>query len=230
MWFGVGNRAVRFGKEEFLIFTGLRFRPMPQSVNSLPKAVPGIVYHRYFGGSPTFFNDILGRLSGEEFDEPEDVIKLGYVYFLSHILLGREYRCFHLLLFQYWAMKAIPVLTGLDRKRRRGRTGRGFPRLTKWYCRKKPAHLGNKFNDKESSLRRDDLGDMNDAHEIGDDQHDAHEDEVGDDQHDEAADEEDDMDKGAAKQDAPQQDEVNCVGQEQNRRRSKRLRKGATSI
>ncbi|KAK2664486.1 hypothetical protein Ddye_003060 [Dipteronia dyeriana] len=92
MWFGVGNRAVRFGKEEFLLVTGLRFGPMPQSVNSLPKAVPGSVYHRYFGGSPTPLKDILGRLSGKEFDESEDVMKLGYVYFLSHILLGREYR------------------------------------------------------------------------------------------------------------------------------------------
>ncbi|KAK2658960.1 hypothetical protein Ddye_005493 [Dipteronia dyeriana] len=45
MWFGVGNRAVRFGKEEFLLVTGLKFGPMPQSVNSLPKAVPGSVYH-----------------------------------------------------------------------------------------------------------------------------------------------------------------------------------------
>ncbi|KAK2646200.1 hypothetical protein Ddye_021395 [Dipteronia dyeriana] len=90
----------------------------------------------------------------------------------------------------------------------------------------------------ESSLRRDDLGDMNDAHEIGDGQHDAYEDEVGDDQHDEAADEvhvaqkdeEDEVEKGAAEQDGPQQDEVNCVGKEQNRRRSKRLRKGATAV
>ena len=54
---------------------------------------------------------------------------------------------FHLLLFQYWAMEAIPVLTGLVGKRRRGRNGQGFPRLTRWYCKKKPRHLEEKFTD-----------------------------------------------------------------------------------
>ncbi|KAK2652748.1 hypothetical protein Ddye_012604 [Dipteronia dyeriana] len=49
-------------------------------------------------------------------------------------------------------MEAIPVLTCLVGKWRRGRTGRGFPRLTRWYCRKKPAHLGNKFNDELEAL------------------------------------------------------------------------------
>ncbi|KAK3222926.1 hypothetical protein Dsin_009951 [Dipteronia sinensis] len=94
MWFWVGHHAVRFGKEEFLLITRLRFRPMPESVNSLPKAAPGSVHHRYFRGSSTPLQDILGKLRGDEFDEAEDVIKLGYVYFLSHIMLGQEYCSF----------------------------------------------------------------------------------------------------------------------------------------
>ena len=65
---------------------------MPESVNSLPKTAKGSLHHRYFGGSPTPLKDILGRLNRGEFDEAEDVIKLGYVYFLSHVMLGREYR------------------------------------------------------------------------------------------------------------------------------------------
>ncbi|KAK2637405.1 hypothetical protein Ddye_032197 [Dipteronia dyeriana] len=83
---------------------------MPQSVNSLPKTVSGSLYHRYFGGSPTPFKDILGRLSGEEFDEPEDVIKLGYVYFLSHILLGQEYRWF----VPDWLWGLVEDITGFE--------------------------------------------------------------------------------------------------------------------
>ncbi|KAK2646236.1 hypothetical protein Ddye_021431 [Dipteronia dyeriana] len=213
MWLGVENRAVRFGKDEFLLVTGLRFGLIPQSVNSLPKVVPDSVYHRYFRGSPTPLKDILGRLSGEEFDESEDVMKLGYMYLLFHILLGREYRWFvpdwlwglveDITEFEafpwgtyiyivtlywlgkvlpdrrngrkknrnystqqdlgynvygfpwalmYWAMEAIPVLTGLVGKRKRGRTGLGFPQLTRWYCWKKPAHLGNKFNNELEAL------------------------------------------------------------------------------
>ncbi|KAK0595727.1 hypothetical protein LWI29_009401 [Acer saccharum] len=92
MWFRIGERAIRFGKEEFLLVTRLRFGPMPVSVHPLPKAAQGNVHHRYFGGSPTPLKDILGRLNRDEFDEVEDVIKLGYVYFLSHVMLGREYR------------------------------------------------------------------------------------------------------------------------------------------
>ncbi|KAK2637404.1 hypothetical protein Ddye_032196 [Dipteronia dyeriana] len=49
-------------------------------------------------------------------------------------------------------MEAIPILTGFVGKRRRERTGHGFPRLTRWYCRKKPAHLGNNFNDELKAL------------------------------------------------------------------------------
>ncbi|KAI9161555.1 hypothetical protein LWI28_018614 [Acer negundo] len=66
---------------------------MLESVNSLPKAAQGSVHHRYFGGCPTPLKDILDRLRREGFDEADYVIKLGYVYFLSHIMLGREYRC-----------------------------------------------------------------------------------------------------------------------------------------
>ncbi|KAK0578970.1 hypothetical protein LWI29_019163 [Acer saccharum] len=208
MWFRVGERAVRFGKEEFFLVTGLRFGPMPVSVHSLPKAAVGSVHHRYFGGSPTPLKDILGRLNRGEFDEAEDVIKLGYVYFLSHVMLGREYRwkvpdwiwglveditafeafpwgtyIYSVTIYwlgtalddrtkgrkqnrnyssrqdlgyclygfpwalMYWAMEAIPVLSGSVGKRRRGRNGHGFPRLTRWNCRKKPPQLEHKFTD-----------------------------------------------------------------------------------
>ncbi|KAK0603230.1 hypothetical protein LWI29_002724 [Acer saccharum] len=47
----------------------------------------------------------------------------------------------------YWAMEAIPVLSGSVGKRRRGRNGHGFPRLTRWNCRKKPPQLEHKFTD-----------------------------------------------------------------------------------
>ncbi|KAK2634455.1 hypothetical protein Ddye_029247 [Dipteronia dyeriana] len=68
MWFRVGHRAVRFGKEKFLFVTGLRFRPMLERV-TLPKVAPGSIHHQYFGGSPTPLKNILGRLRGEELDE-----------------------------------------------------------------------------------------------------------------------------------------------------------------
>ncbi|KAI9153371.1 hypothetical protein LWI28_010339 [Acer negundo] len=44
-------------------------------------------------------------------------------------------------------MEAIPVLTGLVGKQRRGRKGHRFSRLTRWYYRKKPPHLEQKFTD-----------------------------------------------------------------------------------
>ncbi|TXG48876.1 hypothetical protein EZV62_024751 [Acer yangbiense] len=208
LWFRVGEHAIRFGKEEFLLVTGLRFGPMPVSVHSIPKVAQGSVHHQYFGGSPTPLKDILDRLSRDEFDEAEDVIKLGYVYFLSHVMLGQEYRWkvpdwiwglvkditafeafpwgtyiysvtiywlvttlndrtkgrkqnrnyssrqdlgYYLYgfpwAFMYWVMGAIPVLSGSVGKRRRGRNGHGFPRLTRWYCRKKPSQLEHKFTD-----------------------------------------------------------------------------------
>ncbi|KAK2634681.1 hypothetical protein Ddye_029473 [Dipteronia dyeriana] len=49
-------------------------------------------------------------------------------------------------------MEANPVLTGLVGKRRRVRTDRRFPLLTRWYCWKKAAHLGNKINEELEAL------------------------------------------------------------------------------
>ncbi|KAI9156681.1 hypothetical protein LWI28_010505 [Acer negundo] len=53
-------------------------------------------------------------------------------------------------------MEAIPDLADMVRKRRRGRKGYGFPRLTRWYCRKKPPHLEQKFIDETSEQQVDD--------------------------------------------------------------------------
>ncbi|KAK2659853.1 hypothetical protein Ddye_006386 [Dipteronia dyeriana] len=240
MWFRVKNRAVRFGKVEFLLVTGLRFRLMPESVNSLPKVAPGNVHHLYFGGSPTPLNHILGILSREEFGEAEDDIQLGYVYFLSHILLGREYRWF----VHNWLWGLVEDITGFEAfpwGTYIARPSRFY--LFGWKAEKWENGPGIPPIDKvESLMRSDNLGDLNDAHEVGDDQHDTHEDEVGDDQNDEVADEvhdaqedevgddqhdaqhdevteglhgkqEAEVDEVTAEQDAPQQGEVNKYGQ-----------------
>ncbi|KAK2636273.1 hypothetical protein Ddye_031065 [Dipteronia dyeriana] len=205
-----------------------------QSVNSLHEVVPGSVYHRYFGGSPTPLKDILGRLSGEEFDEPEDVIKLGYVYFLSHILLGREYRWF----VPDWLWGLVEDITGFE----------AFPwgtyiySVTLYWLVAIVSVLGDgghpssyRFGWKAEKMENGPWVPTIDEHdEAAYEVHVAHEDKVSDDQNvrkqNEVGEElhgaqEDEVDKGAAEQDVPKQDEVNCVVQEQNRRRSKRLRK-----
>ncbi|KAK0606389.1 hypothetical protein LWI29_037235 [Acer saccharum] len=210
MWFRVGGRAIKFRKEEFLLLTGLRFRSLPKGAVTQYISTPSNVHHRYFHGLPTHLEDIIHKLREvEQFDLEDDVLKLGYVFFLSHILLGRDYRrivpnwlwgmvedviafeAYHWgtyiysltiywlgkalkgridkkkqnrqqngeqqnedssksqdIGYYYWAMEAIPKLTGVVGVQR----GDGFPRVRRWYDRKKSLNLQKEFTNELEAL------------------------------------------------------------------------------
>ncbi|KAL5789369.1 hypothetical protein ACOSQ2_004257 [Xanthoceras sorbifolium] len=90
IWFDIGGHAIRFGKEEFLLCTGLKFGPLPGATVSQNKIVDDSVHSRLFDGLPTLIESVLVRLNEGGFTTSDDAIKLAYVFFVSHILLGRE--------------------------------------------------------------------------------------------------------------------------------------------
>ncbi|KAL5811324.1 hypothetical protein ACOSQ4_027892 [Xanthoceras sorbifolium] len=90
MWFKVGGKPMRFGKEEFLLCTGLRFGPLPDGIVSHYPASNDGVQQRYFGKRRIHINKVKLKLEEGNFTRDDDMMKLAYVFFAAHFLLGRE--------------------------------------------------------------------------------------------------------------------------------------------
>ncbi|KAL5742388.1 hypothetical protein ACOSP7_029120 [Xanthoceras sorbifolium] len=90
MWFKVGGKPMRFGKEEFLLCTGLRFGPLPLGIVSHYPASNDGVEQRYFGKRRIHINKVKLKLEEGNFTRDDDMMKLAYVFFAAHFLLGRE--------------------------------------------------------------------------------------------------------------------------------------------
>ncbi|KAK2637712.1 hypothetical protein Ddye_025507 [Dipteronia dyeriana] len=92
MWFRVGQTDIRFGKLELCLVTGLQFGMIPTNVVHGYEDVGGCVLDRCFGGKLPTFHMIINLLDAGNFDQPDDAIKLSYLFILGHVLLGIEYR------------------------------------------------------------------------------------------------------------------------------------------
>ncbi|KAL5810752.1 hypothetical protein ACOSQ4_027320 [Xanthoceras sorbifolium] len=90
MWFKVGGKPMRFGKEGFLLCTGLRFGPLPLGIVSHYPASNDGVEQRYFGKRRIHINKVKLKLEEGNFTRDDDMMKLAYVFFAAHFLLGRE--------------------------------------------------------------------------------------------------------------------------------------------
>ena len=94
IWFGIGQRRMRFSKYEFCLVTGLKFGGPSNipSFNSIP--VRGGVYQRYW---PTMDVNVT-RLNqrfiepGAVFQKPLDAFKIALVLFVETFLFGSDYR------------------------------------------------------------------------------------------------------------------------------------------
>lgn len=95
MWFRLGRRTVRFGPREFILITGLHFGDIPDDVEEHFIAGDDSVYARYFSGTPTKINQVYQLLETNiESQRGDDVLKMMYVTYLCHFLMGREIRWF----------------------------------------------------------------------------------------------------------------------------------------
>ncbi|KAL5764316.1 hypothetical protein ACOSP7_016671 [Xanthoceras sorbifolium] len=93
MWFNIGGKAMRFGKDEFLLCTGLKFGPLPDGIVSHYTAINDSVHDRYFGKRRTHIKKVKLKIEEGNFTRDNDMMKLAYIFFVSHFLLGRETRC-----------------------------------------------------------------------------------------------------------------------------------------
>ncbi|KAL5751795.1 hypothetical protein ACOSQ2_022302 [Xanthoceras sorbifolium] len=58
VWFKIGGKAMRFGKEEFLLCTGLKFGPLLDGIVSHYTANNDSVHDRYFGKRRMHINKV----------------------------------------------------------------------------------------------------------------------------------------------------------------------------
>ncbi|KAK3212165.1 hypothetical protein Dsin_016871 [Dipteronia sinensis] len=91
MWFRVSKTDIRFRKLEFCLVTSLQFGTKPTSVVHGYEDIEGGVLDSCFGGKVPTFHTILNRLDKGNFDQPDDAIKLSYLFLMGHVLLGIEY-------------------------------------------------------------------------------------------------------------------------------------------
>lgn len=92
MWFDVGGHAMRFGKLEFMLCTGLRFGNIPHFARVKARAKPESVHARYFGGQGTCEVDIVRVLEAGQFREEEDALKMAYVFVVFNVFIGKDDR------------------------------------------------------------------------------------------------------------------------------------------
>ena len=99
MWFFVNSKGLRFGQNEFGLITGLSFGLIPQHNQTSLR-----IKDAYFNGENKVGNDHLEKvfLSFGEVKKKknqtkkldnlnvEDLVKLALLYFLKHVLLGKE--------------------------------------------------------------------------------------------------------------------------------------------
>ena len=92
-WFEIGGQAHRFGKQEFMLVTGLRFGKLNYNVMKEKTGWEGSVHARYFGSRPVKPKDIMDRLLNAEHQmTPEDALKMAYVFVVGAVLIGKDNR------------------------------------------------------------------------------------------------------------------------------------------
>ncbi|XP_021818059.1 uncharacterized protein LOC110760154 isoform X1 [Prunus avium] len=85
--FLVGNKLIQFTKQQFCLITGLRFGKLPFIRN--PTNENCALKNKYFQKNKTVSLSELEKAFKACTDE-EDVVKLGFVYFVVFVLLGTE--------------------------------------------------------------------------------------------------------------------------------------------
>ena len=91
MWFEIGGRATRFGKQEFLLITGLRFEAIPPGVISIQDPCgPQSVQYWFFINRNIYISSVIEVLLSREFEYENDILKMVYVYIVAYVFMGKD--------------------------------------------------------------------------------------------------------------------------------------------
>ena len=93
VWFGIGNKAARFGKQEFLMVTGLPFGRISPKVLALDRqGLPsGNVYMRICRDQKLENNRAILKFVENSTDlDSDDALKILYAVFVERFLIGAE--------------------------------------------------------------------------------------------------------------------------------------------
>ncbi|KAK2658325.1 hypothetical protein Ddye_004858 [Dipteronia dyeriana] len=91
MHFMLGTQSVRFSKVEFYLITGLRFGVVPET--TMYAAVENGIHERYSpGAEEVSLEQIKGVVTGTDFGQAYNPVKLCLLYMLNWILMGVDDR------------------------------------------------------------------------------------------------------------------------------------------
>ena len=98
MWFELGGRIYRFGKQEFLLITGLHFGGIDREIFQATQNDPNSLLQRWFNGVlPTIsefatFVEARSQLNREDEDvlNDEDLLKLANIGIAFHLFMGQD--------------------------------------------------------------------------------------------------------------------------------------------
>ncbi|KAK2659015.1 hypothetical protein Ddye_005548, partial [Dipteronia dyeriana] len=82
IWFGLGNRHVRFGKQEFCLVMGIAFGEIPVDVINKYHHIQDVIHERYFNGRSTHVDKLVARFQQCNFQRSGDPIRLALLLFV----------------------------------------------------------------------------------------------------------------------------------------------------
>ncbi|KAK2658168.1 hypothetical protein Ddye_004701 [Dipteronia dyeriana] len=109
MHFMLGTQSVRFSKVEFCLITGLRFGVVPET--TMYAAVENGIHERYFPeAEEVSLEQIRGVVTGTDFGQAYDAVKLFLLYILNWILMGVDER----FKIPIWQFRVVEDLDAFD--------------------------------------------------------------------------------------------------------------------
>ena len=94
IWFEIGSMPYRYGKQEFILISGLRFRPIDKTILEARPIESNSLHARLFPIQQQVVSgdDIILLLSSRHELVSEDVLKLVYTIVVNMILFGHDER------------------------------------------------------------------------------------------------------------------------------------------
>ena len=83
MWFGLGRKKARFGREEFCVCSGLNMGPLPEDFKGKKQVVAGSMMSRYFKEKRPSGELLFGTFKKLTDADGEDALKMAYILMVT---------------------------------------------------------------------------------------------------------------------------------------------------
>ncbi|KAK3189914.1 hypothetical protein Dsin_029475 [Dipteronia sinensis] len=135
IWFGSGNRHVRFGKQEFCLVTVLAFGEIHVHVINKYHHINDVIHERYFQSRSTHVDRLVARFQQCNFQRSGDPIRLALALFVSLFFIGQDSRR-SIPFWLWWYVEDLPRYNSFP-------WGSYIYSMTLYYCQRAFKHRGD---------------------------------------------------------------------------------------